>query len=104
MDGVSLQIFLNFLVSRARTAVLELQDRARGGRLTDSYASQWYTRLLEEMVPIMIHSLKHLSDLSIDPGNCFNLHWLCTMLWLVLVHTSVLQVTVSALLRSAEHF
>jgi hypothetical protein len=53
MDPVSSQIFLNFLVSRARAAVLEYQTRDREGRLDRIYATRWYTRLLEEMVHIM---------------------------------------------------
>jgi hypothetical protein len=68
MDPVAAQRFFNFLVSRARAAVIELQDRSRDGRLDASYNERWYARLLEEMVRITVFILlSHLISLLRKP-------------------------------------
>jgi len=52
MDPVALQRFFNFLVSRARAAVIELQDvSGMGGWMT--HINEMVHPLLEEMVRIM---------------------------------------------------
>jgi hypothetical protein len=63
MDPVASQRFFNFLVSRARAAVIELQDRVQDGRLDDAYKQRWYTHLLEEMVHISVFILFMLCHL-----------------------------------------
>jgi hypothetical protein len=102
MDPVALQRFFNFLVSRARAAVIELQDRVRDGRLDDAYKQRWYTHLLEEMVRITVVILFIHVMSFIVTGISFHLPWCWAMLWLVPLHPALLQELVTAVLRSMQ--
>jgi hypothetical protein len=102
MDPVASQRFFNFLVSRAHAAVIELQDCVWDGQLDDAYKARWYTHLPEEMVRITVFIPLLLS--SINSGNRFHLPWCRAMLWVVPLHTALLQELVTAMLRSTQSF